>query len=161
MRKLIRGGRGQEEIAGFAIIIIVVAVILVVFLSFSLRKPSQDIQSYQADSFVQSFLAYTTECSKTYETDYLSIRQLIEACSNNEICLDERDSCEVLNLTSQNIIKESWNIQEGSFIKGYNLDITYSGKTILSLKEGNMTNNYKSSIQSLPDRIDIKFRVYN
>jgi hypothetical protein len=153
--------RSQEEIAGFAIIIVLVAVILIIFLGFSLRKTSKEIQSNEADSFVQSFLQYTTDCSLIYETDYLAIKDLIVACSKEEKCFDERNSCEVLNSTTKNIIKESWQIEEGSFVKGYSLEIKSGEKSILNINEGNSTNNYKGSIQTLPDYIDIEFKVYN
>lgn len=153
--------KSQEEIAGFALIIVVVAVILVIFLGFAIRKPAVEIQSSEAESFVQAFLSYTSECSKAYETDYLSIRQLIEACSRNEICLNEKDTCEILNSTVKDLIKESWNIGKTSFVKGYNLEVIYSGKNVLSIREGNLTGNYKSSIQNLPDNLDVKFKVYS
>lgn len=153
--------KGQEEIAGFALIIILVAVILLVFLGFSLRTTTEEIQSHEAESFVQSFLKYTSDCELKYDNNYLQVKDIINSCSKEEECLDGRSSCEVLNIISKEIIEESWQIEKGSFVKGYILDINSRDKNILNLKNGNMTNNYKSSIQSLPEDIEITFKVFN
>jgi len=55
--------KAQEEMVGFALIIIVVAVILLVFLSIGLRKDGrEDVESYEVASFIQSLLQYHTSC---------------------------------------------------------------------------------------------------
>ena len=42
---------GQEEMIGFVLIIILVAIIILVFLSFSLKKPVKDnVESYEVES---------------------------------------------------------------------------------------------------------------
>ncbi|MBI2057207.1 hypothetical protein HYT91_03060 [Candidatus Pacearchaeota archaeon] len=54
---------GQEEMVGFALIIILVSVILLVFLAFSLNKPKTEAtESYEVNSFLQSSLQYTSSC---------------------------------------------------------------------------------------------------
>ena len=94
--------KGQEEMLGFALIIIIVAVILLVFLGFSLRgSQKQGVESYEADSFMQAFLQYTTDCAENYETDYLDIQDLVFECDDGNTCLDGRDACEVLELESK------------------------------------------------------------
>lgn len=158
--------RAQEEMVGFALIIIIVAVIMLVFLNLSLKSPAkQAVESYEVDSFIQAFLQYDTDCEEkeTYETNYLSVQELIFSCNDKEKCLDERDTCGVLESTLQEIIGESWKIGADYPVKGYVMNITAGGEEIISFEEGNITKNYKGSSQDFVkrgSRIDILFTAY-
>ncbi len=143
---------------GFALIIIVVAVILLVFVGFSLRDTEKEaIESYEVESFIQSFLQYTTDCRDNLRA--FSVQKLISSCRNNNLCLDERDACQVLNSTLKEIMEESWKIGENNPIKGYELKIISDGKEMLKFKEGNITANSKGSVQYFPN-IEIFFTSY-
>lgn len=157
--------RAQEQIVGFALIIIIVAVILLVFLGFSLRNSQKEnVESYEVKSFVQAFLQYTTDCRDSNDLEWLSIKKLIFDCNRGEECLDSRDTCEVLNSTLTKIIEESWKIEGDRPVKGYELDITLNEvDVILSLEKGNITNNYKSSMQDFSksgNSFEIFFTAY-
>lgn len=152
----------QEEMVGFALIVIIIAVILIIFLGFSLRKPQKEaVEDYEVNSFIQAVLQYTTDCRDNLE--YLSVQKLIFNCNNEEICLDERDTCEVLNSTLNEIIKESWKIEGDRPVKGYELSILSNKKEILMLKEGNITQSYKGSMQDFSrsgNSVEIYFTTY-
>lgn len=155
--------RAQEEIVGFAIIIIIVAIILLFMLSFYLKSEKKEIvESYEANSFVQAFLHYTTEC-RDY-SEYLSIRNLIFECDKGESCLDGEKACDILNSTLENILVKSWPTGEDRPIKGYELQIFADPTELISLTKGNITGNYKGAQQKLPPKggsnINISFRVY-
>ncbi len=154
--------RSQEEMVGFALIIIIVAVILIIFLGFSLRTPQKEaVEDYEVNSFIQAVLQYTTDCRDNLE--YLSIQKLIFNCNNEEICLDERDTCDVLNSTLAEIIKKSWKIEGDRPVKGYELSILSNKKEILMLKEGNITQNYKGAMQDFNrggNSIEVYFTAY-
>ena len=154
--------RGQEEMVGFALIIIVVAVVLLVFLSYSLRNSDvQNVESYEVESFIQAFLDYTTDCADSYEPRYYSIEKLIIGCYREEKCSDERESCEVLDKELEEIIKESWRVTGNSPTKGYNLKINSGERILVEFGEGNITSNYKSSFQELgKEDIEIILNVY-
>lgn len=138
--------KGQEEMIGFVLIIIIVAVILVVFLSFSLKKSGKEaVESYEVNSFIQSLLQYTTDCKNDLE--FLSVQKLIFDCNDEGICLDERDSCDVLNSTLKDIMNKSWHVGTDRPIKGYEIVILTKGKELLAIREGNSTNNYEGSLQ--------------
>jgi|TARA_B100001971_G_C18153805_1_gene517345 hypothetical protein len=148
----------QEEMVGFALIIIVVAVILLVFVGFSLKNQEKEtVESYEVESFTQSFLQYTTDCRDNLKT--LSIQRLISNCRNNRICLDGRNTCEVLNSTLKGIVEESWKISTETAIKGYGLKIVSDGKEMLKFEKGNITVNSKGSVQYFPN-IEIFFTAY-
>ena len=154
--------RSQEEIVGFALIIIIVSVILLVFLSLSLKNPKKmEIQSYEVEGFIQAFLQHTSDCDDGLR--FLSVQKLIFSCDNNEVCLGGRSACETMNLTLNEISKNSWNVGEDTPIRGYELRIISDEKEILLLNEGNVTQNYKGAVQDFAKRgkdYEVSFKVY-
>ena len=153
--------RGQEEMVGFALIIIIVAVILLVFLAISLNKnKKEELGNTEVNSFVQSFLSYTTNCREDQDS-YYSIQELIKECEKyDNTCLDGRKTCEVLNSTLKEITDAGWKIGESRPIKGYELFITVYEHPLIAFQEGNITRNYKGSPQSFPNSIKIIFTAY-
>ncbi|MBI2043435.1 hypothetical protein HYT25_03535 [Candidatus Pacearchaeota archaeon] len=150
---------GQEEMVGFALILILVAVILLVFLGFSLRSPPKEsVESYEVESFLQSMLQYTTECEDNIER--LSVQDLIFSCNENEKCADGKNSCEVLKTEVESILKESWKIGDEWPVKGYELIINTDTQSILEIKEGETTGNSKGAPQYLPKETDVFFKAY-
>jgi len=161
----LKGKRAQEEMIGFALIIILVAIILLVFLGVSLRSPQKEnVESYEVKSFVQAFLQYTTDCRDSNDLRYFSIKDLIFSCNRNEKCLNERNTCEVLNFTLTGITEESWKVEGDRPVKGYELKILKDDtETILIIEKGNVTKNYKSSMQDFSksgSSFDIFFTAY-
>lgn len=150
--------KAQEEMVGFALIIIVAAVILLVFISLSLRTGEKEaVESYEVDSFIQSFLQYTTNCTDHLQT--LSVQRLILYCERQESCLDGRSTCQVLDYEMKAILEESWPYGENRPVKGYEMNITAGGKSIFYMKQGNATLNSKGSAQYLQDA-SIIFKAY-
>jgi len=148
MRKnILRKKSGQEEMVGFALIMIIVAVILLIFLSFSLRKTEKEtVESYEVNSFIQSFLQYTTDCRDNLE--YLSIQKLIFDCYDKDKCIDERETCDVLNSTLKDILNESWKVEGDRPIKGYEIKIIIDeSEEMLIIKKGNVTKNSKGATE--------------
>jgi hypothetical protein len=164
MRDKTKSKKAQEEMIGFGLIIVIVSVILLIFLGFSMRTSQKEIvENYEAESFIQAFLQYTTDCRDSGDLEYFSIRRLIFYCDNEEMCLDERDSCEVLNSTLKEIVEETWKIEGDRPVKGYELKIVSNEVEMLLLKEGNITNNYKGSMQDFSkggNSIEIFFNAY-
>jgi len=143
MKKINR--KGQEEMVGFALIVVIVAVILLVFLSFSLREDEPEaVKSYEIDNFIQSVLYYTIE-------DNVDIRDLIRDCKNYD------EDCDVLEIELKTILEESWIVEEGSVIRGYNLKIVDGDEEIFNLEKGEITQNYKSRSQ---EDAELTFIVY-
>lgn len=141
---------GQEEFVGFGLIIIIVAVLLVIFVAFYLKSNSEEdlVQSYEVDSFIQVMLQYTTDCQDNL--NFLSVQSLIFDCIDEEECIDGRKTCDVLEDIIKDISEESWNVKEGSVVKGYELLIFYDNETLVDISEGNLTNNYRGAKISYP-----------
>jgi maltodextrin utilization protein YvdJ len=154
--------KAQEEMVGFALIMIIVSIILMVLLVISMNASKKEaVESYEVDSFIQSFLEYTTDCRD--DLGYLSTRELIFQCSIEARCSDGRNPCSVLNSTLESIISESWEVSEETPIQGYELRIVSNEEDLLVLREGNSTRNLKGSSQDFVrrgDSIDIFFTAY-
>ena len=138
--------KGQEEMVGFALIVIIVGVILLVFIGFSIRDTDQEpIGSYELENFVLSMLHYNIE----YNED---INDLIKNCNKYN------EDCDVLESELNNILEKTWIVENGSVIKGYDLKITDKDKEILNIEKGDVTSNYKETSQILS--AEVRFIVY-
>jgi len=157
--------KAQEELIGFVLIVVLVMVIGLIFLGLSLRSPQKDIvESYEVGSFIQAFLQYTTDCGN-YRENYLPLQKLISACIDEETCLDERESCDVLNSTLTGIIENSWKVEGYRPIQGYELKIVLEDGTdvIPMISKGNSTKNSKGVLQPytpLGESYNVTFTVY-
>ncbi len=155
--------KAQEEMVGFALILIIVAIVLLVFLSVSLNKSKKEVLGVnEVNSFIQAFLSYTTDCREDSDS-YYSVQDLIIECNSGGICLDGQNTCEVLNFTLKEIAEESWPIGENTPVKGYELKINSETEEIILIKEGNATSSYKGSFQEFSSRGDsiiIEFSAY-
>jgi len=156
--------RSQEEMVGFALIVIIVSIILLVFISFSLKNPEKEVvESYEIEGFIHSFLQYTTECAEVYEPNYVSMQSLIFKCNNEEGCLNGKSACEVLNSTLTHILEEGWEVGSKNPVKGYELEIISEDEEILLLKRGEFTGNYKGSSQEFfkgGNSLEVFFSAY-
>ena len=154
--------KGQEEMIGFVLIIILVSIIVLVFLGFSLRNSNKvEIKSYEVESFIQSALQTTSDCEDS--GGFLSVKDLILSCEDGEKCLNERDTCEVRDETLEKICEEAWKVEEDAPIKGYELRIILDGREIFLLEEGNVTQNSRGASYPLPKRsrtYDVSFNIY-
>lgn len=161
-KNLFRMKKGQEEMVGFALIVVVVSVILLFFLGISLQNKKAGIESQEVENFISSFLPYTTECE--IKAKNVSIKDLVFECVDAEVCSNGKNSCDVLEDTLKEIVEVSWNVGEENPNKGYGLDILSNGGGILAIEEGNLTGLYKGSLQNFAkggDTVDITFRVYS
>jgi len=144
--------KAQEEMVGFALIIILVMVLLLIFLGISLNQPERDsVESFEAENFLKTVLQTTTQCRDS--GGYVSLLDLTFMCGFREYCLDEdlsldKDSCLVLNETFDEILEESWNVGPRSVVKGYNLKIFLSDDEIFDAFKGNLTRNAMGASQT-------------
>jgi hypothetical protein len=162
--------KGQEEMVGFGLILIIVAVVFIVFISIYIKKPTERSTDAEVSSFVQATLQYTTQCQEE-NMENLSIQKLIGKCQDKNPCFYHNlDSCLLLNNTIKDIVKESWNVKSGSAVKGYFFNINISEgvntpeKNFLNITSGVVTNNYRTGFQPFGnpngENIIILFNVY-
>jgi hypothetical protein len=147
MIKNIINKKGQDEMIGFAVIVIIIGVIILIAIGFMVNRPDKSaVQDSEIESFIQSSLQYTTDCQDNL--GYLSVQELIISCQSAESCLDGINSCAVLNSTLGNLIEKGWNVGTQSAIKGYEFNVKVGEESTLDYKKGNLTADYKAGIQS-------------
>ena len=118
---------------GFVLIIVIVAIIGVIFLAISIKKPAGQQSSSELTSFLYSGLKYTSSC---YNIEPLSFRELVTACQENKVCDDESRACDSLNKTASELIERAFLITQDSKYKGYSLRISQRNDTLLRLEKG-------------------------
>ncbi|MEX0932535.1 MAG: hypothetical protein WDZ77_00330 [Candidatus Pacearchaeota archaeon] len=151
--------KGQEEMVGFALIIIVVSVIILAFLGLSLSDGEKEsVESYEVESFIQSFLQYSSSCE--INSKVLEIDDLVKECSRGINCDSGENACEILEETIGEISEASWRVENGSSIRGYELLINSASENLVNITKGIQTGNSKGAIQFLPDGIEITFKSY-
>jgi signal transduction histidine kinase len=157
--------KGQEEMIGFILIIILVAIMALVFLTLSIKKPTKELTSREIENFLHSSLMYTSSCKQSSEIMY-DFKDLVVACYNDEVCFDGRDSCAVLNETAHGLIETSFNVGEEGNYKGYAFSFyDEKNKTFLYIKKGNETSiRYGSEVYffnyDLGENIYIRLRLF-
>ncbi|MFA4952952.1 MAG: hypothetical protein WC584_01910 [Candidatus Pacearchaeota archaeon] len=150
--------KGQEEMIGFALIIVIVAVILLIFLGFSLNKqPKENLQSNEVESFLNAILSYTTECRDERNFEFLPIRKLIIDCSQGLSCYDGSNTCETLENDLKKISEKSWDLTR---YNGYEMKILSQDETLIPIiSQGNLTGNSKGYLEEV-NNIVVLFKVY-
>ncbi|MFZ5954980.1 MAG: hypothetical protein ACOYT4_01015 [Nanoarchaeota archaeon] len=119
--------KGQQEIAGFALIVVVVLIAGFIFLIITAKKGNDNVNSKEIDNFLSAMMHSTTNCAIEYEPNYDNIQDLIQSCFNNKKCSNlNRNSCEYLNETLDNMMTEM--IKSENQIANYSLNINYEDK---------------------------------
>lgn len=146
--------KAQEEIVGFVLIIVLVAIIALVFLGISIRKPVEKLPSNEVDSWIQAAKRYSTECYSSPELRK-DLKDLIVSCSLRDACFDGRDSCAVLEGTLRNLLQDSWMPGEDSPVKAYNFEARNvdTNQTVISLREGNCSSTQTFSDSPIPSSL--------
>lgn len=141
--------KAQNEIAGFAVIIVIVMILGLIFLSFSIGRGNENKKtSAEISDFLQSSMYYTTNCTTSYIPNYKSIQDLIKSCYRNENCINlDKMTCNVLKEDFSKIVKESFQVSDVAKNKAYKLNIYYEDSEldippeyIMNFTEGNFKN---------------------
>ena len=144
----------QEEMMGFVLIVILVAIIGLIFLSIALRTEKESPNDRNIQNLLQSLEQVTTECKTNVE--YLDITDLTKKCVEQGTCNGE-NACEVLERELKNILNKSLPCGEEFPVKSYEMAIFYNDTTtfseIMNIKKGEWEGKkvgaeYKSPINS-------------
>lgn len=154
-----RNKRGQEEIVGFVMIMIIVAIVMLVFLGILIRSDTPTLkESSDIYQFLESTMEYTTECEVRFVEDYSSLGELFEECYSGTGCLSGGNACDVLNVTISEIFDSSWNVDPEGLVKGYiftsfysaNLTRSSSEDEIISLNKGVCEGSRRGATYTAP-----------
>ncbi len=160
---MIQQKRGQEEMIGFGLIVVMVMVILLIILGISIGRDDRDVtQHFELESFLQSSLEITTTCENNFEP--LSLREVIFLCDQEDSCFDNIPACESLQNVIKGILETSFPVGDERPIKGYEFNITSQGMHLFYEEDGNKTRQTKASKQTFVRRsrqFEIIFVTYN
>ena len=152
-----RSRKGQEEIVGFVLIVVIIAVALVIFLGIKLRNPEPvQKESEILYQFIESAMEQTTDCVLRENGKNLAMGELIKECDSlGNSCLNGQTSCDVARSTMDDMLKAAWKVGPDYPTKGYELNATYNqnnseSEEIFSLMMGNCTNSYIGNSYFLP-----------
>ena len=152
---MINNSKGQEEVVGFVVIVVLVAVVFVLMLGFSSKEPIvKENTSKDLRHFLESLRVYTTDCMLSEQVP-LEYKDLIGSCYTGRVCLSGKKACDVLNSTVNDILTKSFPNGKDYPIKGVSFNIYYnestgSGSKILSLFQGNCSTSHRSAEDFFP-----------
>jgi hypothetical protein len=138
--------RAQEEMVGFVLVMVVVAVLFLVFLGISLRNPVENVgkESREVQMFLSSLLDVSSDCALGFEPNFADVDTLISEChqSSGKKCVDDRRVCDVAEEVVGAVLGASWHVGNASVLKGYDFGVIYSTNgsedlSVLAVAEGN------------------------
>jgi len=144
----INNKKGQEEMVGFVLVVILVAIIFLVFIGIIIRQDSGSIDkdSREIVQFLESFEKYTTSCAVGFEPDFSDMGELVGDCYNGKLCVSGENACAVLERESKEILEESFSIGHENYYKGYELGSYYEfdekREDIFLSSTGNCTGSF-------------------
>jgi len=90
--------RGQQEMVGFVLIVILVVVGLMVFLVISIRSGDDEVKSVGVENMLNALMKQTTDCAVVYVPDYDDFEDLFKSCHQGDQCSNLGvDACDYLN----------------------------------------------------------------
>ena len=161
--------KAQEEMVGFVLIMLVVAIMFLVFLGIYLRDAAKTHETEGKDvaSFLEAITKFTIECDYIGASSPLS--DLILECDASSIstCSSGEKKCDVLRNTLNQAINSSWNFNENSPTKAYFMDVfkeTDKGEKALfnstPITSGILTNNIRAAEKPFSKGIILRLEIY-
>jgi len=136
--------KGQEEIVGF-ILIVMIVIVLGIFFLFMMKPKAAEEKDLQTDNLLYSMIGTTV--------DGKTIGDMIENCEKGEECEALQSSLD--SLTSTVFKKAGYSL--GKNLKGYNL--TISQGMSYSNAEGTMTARSVASVTVVRNSL-VKLKLY-
>jgi len=137
--------KAQEEMVGFVVIMVLVSIILLIFLSFSIKTTPKDKNNEELANYLKSLKSVTTECV-VFNPAKASVSELINYCQKKYKCNSGEDTCVYLNQTISNILNLTLNYGQNFKRKGFVFRSIYNNSAEISnlvyIKKGNCSSNY-------------------
>jgi len=154
--------KGQQEIVGFVLIVVLVVVGLMVFLVISLRDSSVDDDSVVVRNLLGAVMKHTTECAIIYEPDYDDFEDLFKSCYSGDDCKNlGMSACDYLNESLGDVLGDL--MASDASVGFYELDFFVSeGDGLLRISEGNCSGSVSAAqrkIVSGSDSLVIRMKV--
>lgn len=143
--------KGQNEMVGFVLIVVLVMIALVVFMVISLRTDNDASESLAVENMISSVMRTSTECAIVFEPDYDNFEDLIRSCYGNKRCKNGEMACDYLN-ESLGEVMESVVATEAT-ISGYRVSVFHKNEEefdyLVDFYEGNCSSSLKGSQRAI------------
>lgn len=113
----------QEEIVGFVVVVILIAIVALIFLSFSLRRDPVTRESLTLSQFLEAAGEYSTTCTLFARGGPARLDELYQACAEEQPCLDGTSSCAVINATMPSLITKAFPMGSQEPFKAYTMTL--------------------------------------
>jgi hypothetical protein len=141
--------RGQQEIVGFVLIVVLVVIALMVFLIISVRDSGGEVSSVGVSNMLDVIMRKTTECAITYVPNYDSVEDLFKSCFKGDYCNNLNSSaCDYLNESFGEIVSSV--ILSDASVNAWSVDFfEKDGGGVLKWGEGNCSGTYSGAQRSV------------
>jgi hypothetical protein len=139
--------KGQQEMIGFVVIVLLIVIVATIFLSFSIQKSKRSIAyEYQAvNDLLYAMMKYTTNCN------YKKLQEVVRDCVNEQKCKD-RDACEYVKEEIKNILNSTIGRKtKYGWLNGYQI---YDESKKLNIGDGLLEGNVVVAHYFIPGSIN-------
>lgn len=158
MVEKLKNRKGQEEIAGFVLIVVLVAIIFLVLLGLFIKGSGKDSMqnSNNVRQFLESSMEYTSDCAIN-EPNYLTLGELIAKCkaSSGSLCANDENVCKAANRTISSLLDAGWLISKDGNYKGYQFTSAMNQSSVMKpfiqISRGNCTSKFVGHYYTIGD----------
>lgn len=158
---------GQQEIAGFVLIVVLVVVGLMIFLIISVRNSPKPENSLTVENMLASIMKQTTKCAIVFEPQFDNFEDLFKSCYKEEDCTNlGRSACDYLNESLRNVMGAL--IDSEATAGAYQLDFfvkdSEGQQGLLRIAEGNCTGSTlaaQRTIVSGSENLVVRIKICN
>ena len=153
--------KGQEEVVGFSLVVIIVAVVGLLIFGIVIRSggKANNLDNYEIKQFLDSSMHVSTECTLRSNIDYAIVNDLVRECYKNPAkeCFSSGNKvCDELNSSLNGIIKKGMQIGLDRPNKGFFMNISFESKEgknekILELNAGKCEGDYSAGEYLIPE----------
>ena len=99
--------KGQQEMVGFILIVVLVMIGMMVFLVISFRTSPDEIDSLEVSNMLSAIMTHTTECAIPAVPYYETFEDLFKSCYENDDCSGiGQSACDYLNETLIEVLED-------------------------------------------------------
>ncbi|MBT6690135.1 hypothetical protein HN903_03790 [archaeon] len=154
--------RGQQEIVGFVLIVVLVMVALMIFLVISVRDDGGSVDSVGVSNMLDVIMRTTTDCAIIAVPKYDSFEDLFKSCHDGDDCSNlDVSACDYLNESLGDVVSSM--VLSDAMVGSWELDFfVREGEGILKWDEGNCTgqsNGAQRSIVSHGESLVVRMRI--
>lgn len=147
-----RQNKGQQEMVGFVLIVVVVMIGLMVFLVISARDSGSEASSLEVENMLGAIMKSTTSCAIPAEPYYKTYEDLFKRCYRGDYCDNLGVSvCDYLNKSLVGVIEAL--LDSEATVGAYELNLMVRDEQgqegLLSIFEGNCTGSVSAAQRSV------------